>query len=94
MLHPEHLTLNNNDLIYTFGGKVYTTSITATELNTTIALENLDGVYYAIKARSGKLYTTNGGDFASEGTLKVFDLETNTELNTFLTGISPGSIVF
>jgi DNA-binding beta-propeller fold protein YncE/predicted small lipoprotein YifL len=94
MLHPEHLTLNNNDLIYTFGGKVYTTSITATELNTTIALENLDGVYYVIKARSGKLYTTNGGDFASEGTLKVFDLETNTELNTFLTGISPGSIVF
>ena len=94
LLHPEHLTLNNNKLIYTFGGEIYTTSTTATELNTTVALENLDGFYYAMKAHNGKLYTTVNGSGASEGILTVFDLETNTELDSYTTGIFPSSIVF
>jgi len=91
--HPTLLTLNNDDLIYHLGGKVYATATTATELNTT-AIDGLDGFYYAMTANNGKLYTTNAGDFASEGTLKIFDLSTNAELNTFTTGIIPGSIVF
>lgn len=94
LLHPQHLTINNSDLLYTFEGKIYTTSITATELNISSALENLDGNYYAMKAHNGKLYTTNAGDFASEGTLLVFDLNTNSLLNSYTTGIIPGSITF
>ena len=92
--HPEHLTINNTNLIYTFGGKVYATSTPDATLNNTTPLEYLDGFYYAMKAHDNKLYTTNAGDFTSEGTLKIFDLNSNTEINTYATGIIPGAIVF
>lgn len=91
--HPNHLTINDDNLIYNLGGQVYATANTATDLNTT-ALNGLDGFHYTIKAHNGLLYTTNAGDFASEGSLTVFDLSDNSEVNTFTTGIIPGSIVF
>ncbi len=91
--HPEHLTINGGDLIYTFSGNVYSTTVNASELNNT-ALDGLDGFYYAMKAHNGKLYTTNAGNFSSEGTLKIFDLNDNSEISTLPTGVIPGSIVF
>lgn len=91
--HPNLLTIDNNMLYYHLNGKVYNFDINATELNTT-EIEGLNGFYYTMTAHNGKLYTTNAGDFASEGVLKVFDLTNQTEINSFVTGIIPGSIVF
>ena len=91
--HPSFLTLNDANLMYSLNGNVYATATSATELNTT-AIDGLAGFYYAMTAHNGKLYATNAGDFASEGTLKVFDLTSNSELDTFTTGIIPGSVVF
>lgn len=90
--HPSHLTMNNNDLLYNLNGKVYAMSKTATELNTT-AIDGLDGSYYTMKANNGKLYTTISS-YGEEGTLKVFDLNTNTEIFTTTLGLYPGSIIF
>ena len=38
--------------------------------------------------------TTDAGDFASNGTLMVFDLSTNSELQSIEVGIIPGGIYF
>jgi len=91
--HPEHLTINGNDLIYTYNGNVFSTDVNSTELNTT-TLDGLAGFYYSMNTKNNKLYVTNAGDFASEGTLKIFDLNDNSEIISISTGIVPGNIVF
>jgi hypothetical protein len=47
-----------------------------------------------MKGHNGKIYATDAGDFASEGTLKVFDSSSEVLLETNATGIIPGDIVF
>ena len=91
--HPQHLTISNNDLYYNLDGKVYKMAISINELNTD-GITGFDGYYYSMKANDNFLYTTNAGDFSSEGTLKVFDLSTNTEAYSKTTGIIPGNIIF
>ncbi len=91
--HPNHLTINENNLYYNLDGKVYTMNNTQTQLNTN-ALAGFDGFYYSMTAKDGVLYTTNAGDYTSEGELKVFNLNTNEFSYTKTTGIIPGSVVF
>lgn len=91
--HPQHLTISNNELYYNLDGKVYKIVISANELNTD-GIAGFDGYYYSMKANDNFLYTTNAGDFSSEGTLKVFNLSTNIEAYSKTTGIIPGNIIF
>lgn len=89
--HPTNLTADGNNLFYSLDGKVY-------KLNTSsIALPGtdiIDGLFYALEAKDGKLYATDADDFASKGSLKIFDLSTNQEIQEFQTGIIPGGIYF
>jgi len=91
--HPNHLTIDSGQLYYNLNGKVYSMSTTATELPTTEVAE-LDGFYYSMKANYGKLYMTDAGNFQSEGSLKIYDLNDNSLKTTIETGIIPGSVVF
>lgn len=91
--HPSHLTINDNNLYYNLGGKVYNMLVSNTQLNTT-AIVGFDGFYYTMSAKNGVLYTTNAGDYASEGTLKVFNLSTKEHSYSKITGIVPTAIVF
>ena len=43
---------------------------------------------------NGRLYGTDAGDFASNGTLLVYDLNAEMELTTLTVGIIPGGIYF
>ena len=92
-IHPKHLTIDGDSLYYGLSGKVYAMSTTATELPTT-ELTGLDGAHYSLKAHDGKLYATDAGDFQSEGSVKVYDLNDNSLKETIITGINPGSVVF
>jgi len=91
--HPSHLTINENNLYYNLGGKVYSMLVSSNQLNTN-AIAGFDGFYYTMKAKDGVLYTTNAGDFASEGILKVFNLNTNEYSYSKTTGIVPTAVVF
>ncbi len=92
-MHPQNLTIDSDKLYYSLNGKVYAMSTTATELPTT-EVSGLDGFYYSMKANGGKLYATDAGDFQSEGSLKVYDLNDNSLKTTIEAGIIPGSVVF
>jgi len=91
--HPNHLTIDADKMYYSLNGKVYAMLTTATELPTA-EVTGLDGFHYSMKAKDGKLYTTDAGDYKSEGTLKVFDLLDNSLKTTITTGLIPGSVVF
>ena len=91
--HPSHLSLDNGILYYYLGGKVYSVDTSSSTLSPTTN-DAYDGSYYSLQAHNGLLYTTDAGDFASEGTLKVFNLSNTTLEETYTTGIIPGSVVF
>lgn len=91
--HPNHLTINGNNLYYNLGGKVYSMLVSSNQLNTT-PIAGFDGFYYTMKAKNGILYTTDAGDYASEGILKVFNLSTNEHSYSKTTGIIPTAVVF
>lgn len=91
--HPANLSIDGNQLYYNLNGKVYAMSTTASELPTA-EISGLDGFYYSMTTNNGKLYATDAGNFASEGTLKVYNLATNALETTITTGIIPGSVVF
>lgn len=91
--HPEHLSINTakDGLYYNLNGKIFSQSIeTASSSEEVIGF---DGFYYGMTIKDNKLYTLNAGDFVSEGTLKIFDLNSD-ETETITTGIIPNSVVF
>jgi len=91
--HPTSLVVDANELYYNLNGKVYAFDVKSSNLPTE-SIVGLDGYYYAMKTNNGELYATDAKDYASEGELKIFDLASNTLVETVTTGIIPGDIVF
>ena len=91
--HPSLLNHDNGRIYYNLDGKVYQMGVDDTSLPTS-AVNGLDGFYYAMEINNGELYGTDAGDFASEGTLKVFNVSSGSLLETIASGIVPGNIVF
>lgn len=89
--HPSLLTSEGSDLYFTLDGGVYTMDMGATTLPTTSIIS---GFFYGMTAHNGKLYATDAGDYASDGTLKVYDLATQAEEQSITVGIIPGGVYF
>jgi len=91
--HPTLLNNEGDNLYYNLDGKVFSFTIGESELPAD-AVAGLDGFHYSMNIDSGELYATDAGDFASEGTLKVFNLVSGDLMQTITTGIIPGQVVF
>ena len=89
--HPEHLSINGADLYYNLDGNVFKMNVADTELSTDGIIA---GFFYAMAINEGKLFATDAVDFASDGTLTVFDLIDNSEITTLTVGLIPGGIYF
>lgn len=89
--HPSSLTMDGGKLYYALDGNVYTTDSAAISLPGTPII---DGSFYALQAKDGKLYATDARDYASRGYLLIYDLATYQQLQDFQTGIIPGGIYF
>ena len=89
--HPKSLSIDGTNLIYNLNGEVFSKEVTSSSLPTSSIIA---GSFYAMTINDGKLYATDAGDFASNGTLKIFDLSTNSEIITIATGIIPGGVYF
>ncbi|MEN8125473.1 MAG: DUF5074 domain-containing protein [Bacteroidota bacterium] len=91
--HPEHLTINSEELYYNLNGKVYEMIAQSSSLPES-PIDGIDGFFYAMKANNGELFATDPIDFQSEGSLKVFNLSSGALIETIQTGILPGTIIF
>jgi len=89
--HPKSLSIDGTNLIYNLNGEVFSKEVTSSSLPTSSIFA---GSFYAMTINDGKLYATDAGDFASNGTLKIIDLSTNSEIITIATGIIPGGVYF
>ena len=89
--HPKNLSYNDGSLYYALNGSIYTLLQTDTALPTTSIITT---PIYKLAVNDGKVYVTNDPDSVSNGTLKIFDLTDNSELQSIPTGIIPGGIYF
>jgi major membrane immunogen (membrane-anchored lipoprotein) len=89
--HPSSLTLDGTNLFYNLDGKVYKVDTTSISLP---GADIIDGNFYTLQAKEGKLYAADAKDFASKGSLVIYDLSNNQQIQDFQTGIVPGGIYF
>jgi YVTN family beta-propeller protein len=90
--HPGLLNLDGERIYFNLDGAVYQMSPSSPVLPSN-PLDGLDGFYYGMMVKNGELYGTDAADFASEGTVKVFNVNSQTLLGTIQAGIVPGSVV-
>jgi len=89
--HPSSLTADDNNLYYNLDGNVYKVDSNTINLPGTAIIQ---GSFYTLEGRNGKLYATDAGDFASRGSLFIYDLSNNQQIQEFQVGIVPGGIYF
>lgn len=91
--HPKFLTTSASSLYYELAGEVYKWDGVSTNLPTT-SEASLAGSYYGFAIQDNLLFTTNAADYVSEGSLEIFNLNTNTSVQVVTTGIIPNGIAF
>lgn len=90
--HPSSLNLDAGILYYRLGDTVFEQSLSATSLSMETVLEGVS--FYTMVVNNGRLYGTDAGDYASNGTLTVYDLNTELTIKALTVGIIPGGIYF
>lgn len=91
--HPKHLYFANNNLYYYLNGGLYKMTTTSTTLPTTPEFSGVN--FYDFSVRGNQLFGLDNNSFsASESFLKVYDLTTNTETNSFNLGPFAGEVYF
>ncbi|MFT4830987.1 MAG: YVTN family beta-propeller protein [Psychroserpens sp.] len=90
--HPGLLCTDGMDLYYQLNGAVYKMSTSDSSLPSGPRLGGVS--FYTMAVADGKLYGTDAKDFASQGSLTVYDLSINSVIKTVATGIIPGGIYF
>jgi major membrane immunogen (membrane-anchored lipoprotein) len=89
--HPTSLTMDGTKLFYNLDGKVYKVDTASISLP---GAAIITGNFYTLQAKDGKLYAADAKDFASRGSLIIYDLSNNQQIQDFPTGIVPGGIYF
>ncbi|MET7027789.1 DUF5074 domain-containing protein [Sediminicola luteus] len=90
--HPGLLCTDGVDLYFQLNGAIYKMNSSDTTLPSGPKFGGVS--FYTMAVGDGKLYGTDAKDFASQGTLTVYDLSSNSAIKTLNTGIIPGGIYF
>ncbi len=89
--HPTNLAYGES-LYYYMKNEVYKVAIGSTTLPTTSEIKSVNFNYMTV--HNGILYGVDAGDYVSNGTLKSYDLTSNTEKHSKKVGLIPGGIYF
>ncbi|VAW10141.1 putative surface layer protein [hydrothermal vent metagenome] len=90
--HPSQLGIDGSMLYYYLGGSVFSLSTTADSLPSDSDFDELS--FYSMTINKGMLYGTDAKDFASKGSLTIYDLSSKDLLKTLEVGIIPGGVYF
>src|SRR5690606_795322 len=93
-VHPNLMSLSDGQIYYNANNQVYEMDETSTSLPSS-SIINLGTINsYGMAVKNNRLYVTDAKDFASLGDLIVYDLNSNTEINTFEVGVNASKIYF
>ena len=90
--HPGSLGIDEGIFYYQMGGAVYKMDPSDDTLPTEEYISGLS--FYNMTLNEGKLYGTDAKDYASNGTLSIYDITTKDSLTTLTMGIIPGGVYF
>lgn len=90
--HPNYLSADGSSLYYLLDGEVFTMDVSATSLPDTAEISGVS--FYDMNVDNGRLYGVDAKDFASDGTLEVYDLTDNTLIESIGVSIIPGAVYF
>ncbi len=90
--HPGNLSVDGDNLYYLMDGNVFNINLADTALPSTSILTGV--AFYGMTVNNGKLYGADAKDFASNGTLEIYDLGTNSLDASLEVSIIPGAIYF
>lgn len=88
--HPDFLNIEGDSLYFFLDGGVFVGN--ALDYLVPTAAQLTVPFFYNMNIINGKLYGCNAGDFASDGTVEVYDLSTNALEATLNVGIIPGNV--
>ena len=89
--HPNSMVFNGSNIYLSTSSSVYKMDEAATTIPTSAIINT---TVYGISVNEDKIYVTDAKDYASNGTLKIFDAATNVELREFTVGLIPVKIYF
>ncbi|NNK76395.1 MAG: YncE family protein, partial [Maribacter sp.] len=90
--HPGYLGLDGSKLYYILNGELYSMATSAATLPLESEIQDLS--FYTMVIKDGKMYGTDAKDFASNGSMAIYELSTKKELGVFEMGIIPGGVYF
>ncbi len=90
--HPSFLGLDGSNLFYLLNGELYAMATSASAIPTQSEMQDLS--FYTMVINDGKMYGTDAKDYASNGSMVIYDLSTKVQLGTFDVGIIPGGVYF
>lgn len=90
--HPGYLSYVDGTFYYTLAGDIFKMDGSATTLPEEAQITGVS--FYDMTINDGKLYGADAKDFASNGTLEIYDLSNNLLITSKEVGINPGSIYF
>lgn len=89
--HPNSMVVSDGSIYFSTSSKVFKMSENATEVPTS---EIITTPVYSLAVKENKIYVTDAKDYKVNGSLKIFDAATNTELKEFTVGLVPGKVYF
>lgn len=100
---PSHLEFDQGKLFYTLSttdwdtyeteSSIYTMDLDSTSLPTE-SVFSTDRSFYGAAIKNGMYFGGDAKDYASNGSVVVYDLETGEEIHEFTVGISPSGFFF
>ena len=89
--HPNNMVVSDGNIFFSTSSKVFKMAESATVVPTS---EIITTPVYTLAVNENKIYVTDAKNFQDNGTLKIFDATTNTELKEFTVGLIPGKVYF
>ncbi|MFK8060015.1 MAG: DUF5074 domain-containing protein [Polaribacter sp.] len=89
--YPAVMTFNSGNFFLSTSSAIYKMSENATQIPTASIIST---TVSGLSVNDNKIYVTDVKNFQSNGTLKIYDATTNTELKEFTVGLIPRKIYF
>lgn len=90
--HPNYLNIAGDDLYYFLAGDVFKTTTTNFQIPSTPELSGVNFFNMFVVNNGATLIGCNAGDFASNGTLEIYNLGDNSLTTTLNVGIIPDNV--
>ncbi|PCI04803.1 MAG: hypothetical protein COB81_02620 [Flavobacteriaceae bacterium] len=92
--HPDHVTLDGNNVLYAINSDVYGMGANATELPTEVLLTVDTATLYGLRASGNYLFASHYEDYSSKGSLTMYNYMSTELLNTVSVGVGPNAVHF